>query len=755
MGLSLFFAAVASYALVWPHGGEESALNSDDELQEVLDDIKDRMDQTRYGEGLRLIHKLGRNRAGSAAERALLEILTNAPNDGVRLTAVRQLGRVGSAAAVGPLAEFLASPRSRLVGATIRALGEIGTSEAVEALVEFLETGAQDLRRDAVIALGQAGGQEALDQLVELASDPFERSRREAITGLGQIGGVDAVGVLSSLVDDSNRAVQLWAIAALGRTGDAAAKVRLMDMVEHAPRALKGNAVEALSNFYDEETQSLLTTLFQGDDQTLASLALRSMDKDTLQRSEEAVLAIARTNIPGMEYSVVDSLARMGTPKAEAALIQMLRENRMSFRAADALAQSGTEESRRALMDMAVRGSSTSQPAAVSMLGQIKGEGVEQALSEVIRSGSGPAAAAAMRTLAARQGADAAPMLLDIYERGSYFLKDEALYALSRTGDPRAKELVLQAARSGRSQISGVAMNILAEEKDPETKDILIKLLGKGDANISNRAAELLGKNFQGDESARAALLRSVKDPHQSHVSSWVMSQMSDPGTRQILEGALQDQGTTAAVKQHIASALANNGDFQTLERMATSADPQIVAMAINGMGSKGNPEMVPILRDALQAEDKNVRDAAITSLGSIGSVEAMKTLESALQDPAQLPQTAAALGQMRSQKATEILVNQFAGTSDSGQKTALINAIALNASRQGEELLFGALQDADETVALSAAQALMNIGGHQEQLLAHLRTRQGNSLSQHLGYHFKYRFPRVYEANKGLFELK
>ena len=296
-------------------------------------------------------------------------------------------------------------------------------------------------------------------------------------------------------------------------------------------------------------------------------------------------------------------------------------------------------------------------------------------------------------------------------------------------------------------------MNILAESRDPETKETLMKLLESGEIYVRNRAAEMLGRSFKGDESVRTALMGSLRDPHQSQASSWALSQMHDPESQRLLEGVLSEQGTSVETKQTIASALANNGDPQALQRMAANPDPQIAATAIHGMGARGNLETVSLLRDMAQAKDENIRNAAISSLANIGSVEAIQTLENALQDPARLSEAASALGQVRSQKATQVLINQFSGVTDPGHKTALLNAISMNINKQGEELLLGALQDADKNVSMVAAQALMNIGGHQERLLAYLHARQDRNMIQQLGYQFQYRYPQVYKANKGLFE--
>lgn len=721
---------------------------------EAVEELRQRMGEAGYAEGIRLLHQLGRS-GGPAAESAILDLLRQAKNDRVRLAAITQLGRVGSRAAVEELQEIVASSqRQELRLRALVALGQIGSEEAVDALAAAAESDDLRVRRGALAALGVAGGERATATLRAQAQKRDGELRLAAIDGLGTIGSDEAVSALLGLLKDPSQRIQERAVSALGESGNPAARSALIRLAQDAgARTLRLAAVQALSGFSGDEVPVLLASLAASEDRELASAALRGLGESDSALAQQALAKAAASG--QHDDSVVAALARSGTPEARQTLIQMLAEGREPHGVATALASLRDPEARRALLQAAQQGSFATQRAVIGALGQLRGPDVEKVLSDLTTSGSAPVAAAALRQLASQRGKEALPLLLAAYRDGNHQVSAAAIREIAALGDPSTKELLLEAARSGAYNLADAGVDGLAKLAGQAAAPTLIDLLENGPDATRGSVTYALGK--LGGPEARGALLKALENERTGYSAAWALGQLAhDPETVAALERMIGDRSATEQTRQQALRALAYTGKTDALLKAAGSQDSAIADAALREAARIGGPEVEATLLDTLASgKDRSKKELALGALGQMATPRAVDTLTRSLRDPELFSTAAQSLAQIGGKQALESLHQRYRSGSADDRQT-IIQSLGSHPGSPGvKTMLLSALSDGDDKVAETAAGVLARSGGAdvKPRLIALLQSSSNASLRYRLASYYRWADKRVYEEHKALID--
>jgi HEAT repeat protein len=156
---------------------------------------------------------------GSTAIQALIKVLNNEPNPGVRYRAAAALGYIGGITPISPLIVSLTNDPNPLVRKTAAdALGTIQSPKALPILISKLSQSNEDryVRESAATSLGDIGGELAIRQLIAVLQNKNESLdlRLAAAKSLARIGD-PATGSLASSLQNTDLRTQYWATMAL------------------------------------------------------------------------------------------------------------------------------------------------------------------------------------------------------------------------------------------------------------------------------------------------------------------------------------------------------------------------------------------------------------------------------------------------------------------------------------------------------------------------------------------------------------
>jgi HEAT repeat protein len=150
--------------------------------------------------------------------------------------------------------------------------------------------------------------------------------------------------------------------------------------------------------------------------------------------------------------------------------------------------------------------------------------------------------------------------------------------------------------------------------------------------------ADVLGRmTWSEDVRIGSGLLSVVDDPHPKvrFMAVEALGSMGDPLAADALRKALADPDPSVRVLA--ASALTRLGDgsgLPLLLKASTDADPEIRGISVGGLARIATPPALQALRDLTSDEDPTIRRFAFTSLLSIGTPETVRSGLEGLKDP-------------------------------------------------------------------------------------------------------------------------
>lgn len=657
---------------------------------------------------------------------ALTEALGDPDNPEVRAAAANALGQVGPRArpAVPALVRALDDKSDAVRLAAARALSQLDPEAARPAIPTLVRlVGMREPQHYGAHEVLQKLGPDGINGLIQALQDRDKQLRRAAAYGLGdlRVRGRAAVPALKAALRDDDPLVRALAGAALMR---------------HDPRA-EGARDAWLAGFDSTDLyvreQALQTAMHLGP------------------RAKDAVPALARLAADAddwkMQSNALSTLASIGAGAKGAlpALARLLKEGRPEVRdlAAHALGRIGTRDP--ALIpvlidDVRARGHYPShngmealrrygpevvphwlkalkdqdpdfRAVAISHLAHwpgADGDDVQAALTQALRDESPHVRLAAGAALLSRDR-ESAEMLATVMPLIKAGLKDTAAGVRAR-----AVQILQQIAirREGGAPPAEVADLLLAAAKDK-------------DRSVRAQALQVFTRIHLPPKEAFPVLLAALKDkdPNVRRTAMMGMHHFG-PLTKEAVQ-ALRDTlpGADEHVQAEIVYALAKAGmDDKTLvpilvQLLKTSPHSYVRATAVNLIAGRGAAarEAMPLIEDALQDEDMNLRQAAAYAMTQLDP--ASKRLPSALADT---------LGQVyrnrhpiryaqRTDKkplgtdAAKVLMDILTSDGSPERRVGAIAGLALlvQEPERASKVLRGALNDDDARVRLYAAEAL------------------------------------------------
>ncbi|MGB2795767.1 MAG: HEAT repeat domain-containing protein, partial [Phycisphaerae bacterium] len=229
---------------------------------------------------------------------------------------------LGAAAPVGRLAEKLHGPSGEK-SEILLALGAIGRP-AAPVLRDYLLKGpaTDDLRVEALLAFGPQAGREDVAWIAENLKSKNKYIRAAGASALGQIGHPSAQAALMLAVDDAEPIVRATVARAFGQIGTIYAGKQLVLMLDDPSALVRSLAAWGLgqSRYPD------------------AVPALVKMARTTATATEVPLRAGRVYGRP--EQAAVETLGKIGTPEAVAAVLEALESPSWLLRATAAQALS-------------------------------------------------------------------------------------------------------------------------------------------------------------------------------------------------------------------------------------------------------------------------------------------------------------------------------------------------------------------------------------------------------------------------------
>lgn len=243
-----------------------------------------------------------------------------AKNDDLdRCGACRVLGELGDATATIDLVRHLKDEDIDVCVSAAEALAELGDPVAVEPLVDTLGGDPSgEVRIAAVEALGRIGGKQAIAALIDVAVhapegideaeddwDPWWDMQRKAVQGLGRLGAVDAVPALSQvLADEEGQDLEADTLSALARIDGPGEAVLIHRLSADKPRTRR-RAARALQEASSNASVRALATALEDTDDDVREAALTALAGRGATRYLRPILALLKDDSPEVRQAAV------------------------------------------------------------------------------------------------------------------------------------------------------------------------------------------------------------------------------------------------------------------------------------------------------------------------------------------------------------------------------------------------------------------------------------------------------------------
>jgi HEAT repeat protein len=283
------------------------------------------------------------------------------------------------------LEDALKNGTAKVRAAAVRALGQIETEWALSGLLAAIADVDPWVRYFAARSIGRHRFLDSMESLARLANtDPAGHVRIAAIEALGRLGGVRAVSIIAPLTEALERDIACAALTALGSIGHPDSLPPLQAALHSAEPARRTAAVSALAMRGGAGAAEALQRIAVTDEEaSISRMAVESLARlgtpDAVAalteltsepaRREDCILALSRLEPeqipliavglnhanPEVRQAVVEALGRMKHSAATDQLIEALEDAQATVRlsAVQALRRLGTRQADRKLSSLA------------------------------------------------------------------------------------------------------------------------------------------------------------------------------------------------------------------------------------------------------------------------------------------------------------------------------------------------------------------------------------------------------------------
>lgn len=610
-------------------------------------------------------------------ERGLPEMLSQLRDEDParRRQAARMLGETGSSKAVPALVRALEDSHRGCQEAAMDALVAIGGEETIRELARMVSNGKVYVRNAAIEILEQIG-RDAPGLLMHLFQDTNDTIRIMAANIFRYLHAGEAIPSVINLLSDHNPNVRCAALNALGTIGNRETLPRIREYLEDPEEWVRFSCIQALGNLRDQSSVPALLKLLQHNVmESICWVAVEALGKIGSLQAVPMMLKILPRSTPPVRHQIVHQLVRIASRNSEengsgikactpyeTYFIEALTSPQKEIQdsAVQGLGWIGTAQAVTHLMDF-VR--TLNEYAEEERVGNVRDAltaiGESEALIRTlvkavsVESPDEPALKLAGEVLGILQEARAVPAVIPHLSGPSEPLRRVMTQALGRIGDPLA---------------------CLP----------LIRLLKDGNGHVRRDAADSLGRI--GDEQAVLPLFASL------------------------------DREEFMDVRETILGALVAIGGDRVKEKLREFIfypDPDIQALAIQGIGMLGDKEACDHLIAILGHENEQIRLKVVECLGRIDCDLMMEPLMHSLDDQNEQVRLAAieVLSERPSSKVVRALMDAL---HDESHWVAFKAAGALGriADPMAVETMMGLLKESDDVpLKIALIRALKKIG--------------------------------------------
>jgi HEAT repeat protein len=638
----------------------------------------------------------------------LLEMLTD-PSWTVRRSVVAGLAALGDATVAG-LGEVLATRRddeARLAAAVDALSASIGHPD--EILARLAEHPNPAVAADAAQVLGRRRSSSGLPTLIRLLDHADDNVAVAAIEGLGRVGGRAAVDSLVRAVATGNFFRVFPAIDVLGRSGDPRAVAPLVALLGQPTYALE--AARSLGRTGERAAAGPLASLLTAQSDAMVRVAAVSVC-ELLDRARERTGTAAQIEELLRRATPPHAVRRLGRCLGQADLseavaicrvlglvgsddaVQILSQHLdaagpVARGAADALHRLGhlsDTEIARALRE----GDSARRKV---LLSSITRSSMVADVARCLADPDSEVRAHACDALARLGNTSVVGSLFPLLEDQNIRVVHAAIGAIQALGSAEARQLAIQAAASPSAAVRRSALRILAYFGDPEALDPFLEALGDPDPRV--RDVALQGLPYIEDKRALEALFEAARDPSpkirgaamralgqcagEPRVPAFLLRGLADPdpwvryyacqslgkigyeaAAPRIAELLAEEAGQVRVAAVEALSHLESEEAHEALRRASEAEDPDVRRAALLGLGVMARPGDESFLLAALAAGDSATRLVALSALAHFDSLSVLHALARAATDADEQVSTSALgfLAARAEQEATDILVH-------------------------------------------------------------------------------------------------
>lgn len=469
-------------------------------------------------------------------------------------------------------------------------------------------------------------------------------------------------------------AAVMVAVAGLWTVTEAAEEVEEQALIEvlqsDAPKAEKAITCKKLAVWGTEQAVPALAELLP--DPELTSWARIPLEVIPGSAADQA-LRDAMAKVEGRTLiGVINSLAVREDEGAVDGLIQQMKnaQSDVAAAAAAALGRIGNEPARTALREML--------PDAPESVRSAVAEGCILCAEELLEDGAAEEAAAlygqvrqadvprqriveATRGAILARGADGVPLLIEQLRSDNEAMVSIALMTARELTDPLASRKLISALEDLEPDLQALLIPALAERRDAGVRDAMLKAAGSGAGKVRVAAIQVL--ESLGDASCVPVLLNAA---------------------------VAENEDVAASAKSALAELSGDEVDDTLADRLATAAGAERVVL-IELIGRRRIDAVQPLL-NVVDADDADVRAAALEALGQVANLEQVPVLIERVVNPSHSQDTEVALKALRAacirMPQREACAEKLADAMDQASETAQESMLETLKAMGGETAL-------------------------------------------------------------------
>lgn len=315
---------------------------------------------------------------GEIGDRSAFEpllALLDRPEPPVRQAAVSALSSIGHPDMPDRIPRLLddASPRVRESAARIA--GYFGYAQCLEPMLTLARSDQEPVRRVVVEHLASFEAPRAVATILHALTADVPGVRAAAARALAHVAAADAIPALQGACTDEDFWVRYYAARSLGRHGRVEVMPALLDLAQHdAVPPVRIAAIDAVGEIGgDERAVHVLGSFVTHDDPAIAAAAITALGAIRTPAGLEPLLRALEADDPDRRLAALEALSRRAAAAAVPSVLHLAHEDpdrRVRERAVDSLARIASPDAVAALIGLAEDGRRrTEVTAALSTLG--------------------------------------------------------------------------------------------------------------------------------------------------------------------------------------------------------------------------------------------------------------------------------------------------------------------------------------------------------------------------------------------------